>query len=163
MGKYINNYKYLLYICAFFIGENFIIRTKESLFTIIYSLPYNVIHFAMMLAYIILLLTYYIHSILDFIILEDEIKIRIKAKYMCYISKKVFISFIMSAIVLLSYCLILKIELKYMLLLMLSHLISFFIFIISTIILKKKNYQHIMLVNIILLLIFRLILSQIAF
>lgn len=161
MAKSFNyhSHKYLFYLCIFFLIQSMFVKTNEHIISILFQFPSNVIHWAFMSAYILLVTLYYIHSILDYIVLEDEIKVRLQKRYSTFLLKRTVISFIWSCFVLILYLLILNISFSYIGKIVFVHLLGWFIFLCTALILKKKQHQFILIINLILVLLCRYMLT----
>lgn len=158
-----HSFKYLIYLCAFFFFQSSIISNNETIIRILIQFPSNIIQWVLMLSNIVLMIIYFIHHILDYVNLENEIKIRLGNKYFSFIINKIFQSFVITLLLLLSYLLILNIPLTYIFHILFMNMLVFVIFVLSTFILKKDNYQFILIVNLIVIVICRYFYNLICF
>lgn len=161
MEKYTNlhNYKYLLPLLLFLFLQSMIVHSTETLFAIFVLLPKNIVPFAFMLTYLLIVFMFYIHSIFDYIVFENEIKIRLGHRYKLFIGKRILWSFLFSSIVLILYAVCIGFDWDQIGSMLLLHLLQTSFFLLTSIILKKNTFQFILLTNLMLILLCRFIIT----
>lgn len=146
----------LLLILSF---SHLYINDTESLLTVFLLFPKNIFHITITFSIIIVSLLFYIETILNYVNLENTIKVRLRERYLYFIIKKIIFSVLSVLFLLFVFLLLSNASMNKIIILLFSLFIQILIFVSFVFTLKKRAFQYILIGNFILNVTFRIILA----
>ena len=165
MGPYdkFSQLKYwIIYLC-WMIVTSFYFSSYENRVLVFFLYSNNLLKAVFIFAFIMLSGIYYIHSILNFVKMNNEIKIRVGKKYNWFILMKILYSFLFAC---LSSCTLIYFilhDVHYVLINLFSILFQMISFLFLAFVLKKDNFSYILVLYFVINLAFRIVIANCSY